>query len=226
MKIASKAKKYSTKPFLITARDAVIVTALTLVATLLLTWIYLKTVGGSSVDWTAIAGQTIAISLAAQFAYEYSGVNNMIAESSIKYATGSTLSKYAGRRSALICDVHSAISAAATTDALRSFDPAEIETRRKVLKAAVENPSWVDADDRKLAKLPDDTRRIAEQVRAAGIPEYVLDHLSAGLCADILVRGFTPLTTVPHLVFFSRLSPETLDREARGEALLAEIGFE
>lgn len=90
------------KPLRITTRDAMIVTALTLVATMVAVWLYTMIVGDWGVAWSTLALQTIATSMAAQYLYEYSGSNNMIAESSLRYAKGSTLSKYVSRREAIV----------------------------------------------------------------------------------------------------------------------------
>lgn len=98
----SALKSISMKPLRITTRDAMIVTALTLVATMVAVWLYTMIVGDWGVAWSTLALQTIATSMAAQYLYEYSGSNNMIAESSLRYAKGSTLSKYVSRREAIV----------------------------------------------------------------------------------------------------------------------------
>lgn len=100
----SALKSISSKPLLVTTRDAVIITAVTLVATLIMTWIFFMYSGTAWADqsYGLMTLQTIAISMVAQYAYEYSGVNNMLAESSMRYAKGSTLGKYASRREAML----------------------------------------------------------------------------------------------------------------------------
>lgn len=98
----SALKSISMKPLRITTRDAMIVTALTLVATMVAVWLYTMIVGDWGVAWSTLALQTIATSMVAQYLYEYSGSNNMIAESSLRYAKGSTLSKYVSRREAIV----------------------------------------------------------------------------------------------------------------------------
>jgi hypothetical protein len=97
-------KSISNKPIKITTRDAVIITILTVVSMLIITMIYFNVTDTPAADrnYGSLAAQTALTSMAAQYFYEYSGANNMIAESSLRYAKGSTLDKYVSRREAVI----------------------------------------------------------------------------------------------------------------------------
>lgn len=104
----SPLKHFSSKPLLITTRDAVLVTVVTLIATIIIMY-FVGVVTNTPNDWWVLIVQSLVFTMGSQYFYEYSGVNNMIAESSMRYAKGSTLSKYRTRRSAMVCDVHNAL---------------------------------------------------------------------------------------------------------------------
>lgn len=97
-------KKRSSKPILKTTIEAVIITIMTTLITVLILWLYY--VVYQEPNETRIYKNTIiqtAIgSMVAQYAYEYSGFNNMLAESSMRYAKNSTYEKYASRREATL----------------------------------------------------------------------------------------------------------------------------
>jgi len=76
-------------------------------------------------------GEIFLISLACQYAYEYAGINGMLAESSLRYARGKTLSKFVNTRVALCY---------------------------KILNDILRHPSYYDehlVDDKSLANLQD-----------------------------------------------------------------------
>lgn len=84
----SALKTYSAKPLRLTARDAVWIAALTIIATLFYMITYSASTGVEYTQ-TEYVNRVISagcISIIAQFLYEYSGTNAMVAESSIKYA--------------------------------------------------------------------------------------------------------------------------------------------
>jgi hypothetical protein len=95
-------KSVSTKPLLTTARDSVIILIVTLVITLICAWLYYKWVSTEEPNWIALIAKTSAATITLAFVYEYAGVNNMLAESSMRYAKGTTLSKYTTRREAML----------------------------------------------------------------------------------------------------------------------------
>lgn len=107
-KVLDTIKSVSGKPLLVTARDGLIVMIVTLVVTLICVWLYYKltlAIAASSVtepDWKTLIVRTSATAFALAFVYEYTGINNMLSESSMRYAKGTTLEKYTTRRSALL----------------------------------------------------------------------------------------------------------------------------
>lgn len=100
----SELKKYSNKPVWLTSRDATFVTAVSLIITLcvLYLWYYASSTPASQRTYLVTALQTIASCFLAQFVCEYTGINNMIAESSIRYSKGTTLEKYANGRNNIV----------------------------------------------------------------------------------------------------------------------------
>ena len=189
-------KKYSNKPFSVTTRDAVIVTVVTVVVTLLCLFLYTLVDRDTKPDYIAAGLQAAFASIAAQYFYEYSGINNMLAESSMRYARGSTLSQYAGRRSALLCDVYSALERS------KYVETPGLKDRYLQLKTAVDHPN---------GKLP--------------VPEFILDHLTSEAACDMMVNGFDGWTTVPRFLVFSQLSQTAINNTNRGEKILEEVGF-
>lgn len=99
----------SDKPFLITTRDALIVSVLTvLVSVIIYFFMYLVTGDLESMfSWSflGIIGKSLAICIALQYGYEYAGLNAMLAESSMRYAKGSALSKYKSRNEAFVAQI-------------------------------------------------------------------------------------------------------------------------
>jgi len=98
-------KPGSTKPFLITTRDALIVAVVTVLIMLIFLVIYNFVMGTLEVVktgefWIGI-GKTLVISLFIQYVYEYIGFNVMLAESAIRYGKGSSLEMFKDSRHAL-----------------------------------------------------------------------------------------------------------------------------
>jgi len=97
-------KTLSDKPILVTMRDAAILMVVVLVITLICTWLYYKLfpANGEPIDWKFLILKTSAASLMLTFIYEYGGINSMLAESSLRYAKGSTLNKYKSAREMML----------------------------------------------------------------------------------------------------------------------------
>jgi len=191
----SAIKSISTKPLWVTTRDAVIVTALTVVATLLVMAIYWwatdQSVSGT--DYFNMAVQTIVTSMAAQYLYEYSGVNNMIAESSLRYAKGSTLSKYSSRREA--------VAYKCLYDILQSrkYDETTVRNNFKHLLLLVSDPATVGGvvdyangvvgRDVLLHKHPDAAPLLTLPHETQLILESLADRITSAIAYDICVGG-------------------------------------
>ncbi len=99
----------STKPFLITTRDALIVSVITVLVMVILLFFYNLATGnlsymGTGEFWIGI-GRSFVISMVLQYSYEYVGFNAMLAESSIRYAKGSALEKFKSRRHAFFAQI-------------------------------------------------------------------------------------------------------------------------
>jgi hypothetical protein len=101
-------KKFSNKPLRATTRDAVLVTIVSVAVTLIILWIWYvySEVAAGDRDYLPILLQSAVISMACQYVYEYSGLNAMIAESSIRYSKGTTLEKYAKSRNAMLWAIY------------------------------------------------------------------------------------------------------------------------
>jgi len=199
----SALKSISSKPLAITTRDAVIVTAVTLVATLIMTWIFFMYSGTAWKDqsYRVIVLQTIGISMAAQYAYEYSGMNNMIAESSLRYAKGSTLSKYASRREAML---YQCLYVLLNTPLYKEKEAA-IRENFSVLLFIVTDPDLcarlaeAAGNDTKITeireKFPKKVKNINSLVNLLSANSLVAaptisDRITENIALDILVNGF------------------------------------
>jgi hypothetical protein len=99
----------SDKPFLVTTRDAVIVAIITVIVVVIMLFFVKLATGKLSEMMTADFGwyivQSFALYVAFQYAYEYAGFNAMLAESAMRYAKGSALSKYQSRNQAFVANV-------------------------------------------------------------------------------------------------------------------------
>lgn len=217
----SALKSLSTKPLWVTTRDALVVTALTVVTTLLvmaLYWWYYEL----PTDFVGTGMQTAAASMAAQYLYEYSGVNNMIAESSLRYAKGSTLSKYTSRREAAAYTCFYKLK-------LSGYESDAFEKRFQQLLAVLTTPDMTgaiaDYANGKIVKvilvskfpesdilldLPLDTLRILESLS---------DNINDQLIYDILVNGFEQYHTYTILGLDEK---EIMAGELRGKKIIEE----
>ncbi len=101
----------SNKPYLITSRDALIITVITLMVAIVmyLIWVTYKGSGIDKSDLLSLSAQTVGATFVLQFAYEYLGLNAMILESSLRYAKGSPLGNFITTRSAMIYNVRNAL---------------------------------------------------------------------------------------------------------------------
>ena len=99
----------STKPFLITTRDALIVSVITVLVTIIIMFFLYLALGNlgylGTGDFWFLMGRGFVISMVLQYAYEYIGFNAMLAESSIRYAKGSALEKFKSRRHAFFAQI-------------------------------------------------------------------------------------------------------------------------
>lgn len=99
----------SNKPYSITARDAIIIAVATLVVTLL---VYaLKYLYDGTHDFINLIWQTLLVTFALQFVYEYGGLNAMVEESSLRYAKGTPLGIFKSTRRAMIYNVYNSLQA-------------------------------------------------------------------------------------------------------------------
>lgn len=99
----------STKPFLITTRDALIVSVITVLVTIIIMFFLYLALGNlgylGTGDFWFLMGRGFLISMVLQYSYEYVGFNAMLAESSIRYAKGSALEKFKSRRHAFFAQM-------------------------------------------------------------------------------------------------------------------------
>jgi hypothetical protein len=100
--------KFSSKPFVLTLRDGLIMGVLTVIILLLIALVWNLATGnlasmGTGAYWTSI-GRSFLTAVLLAFAYEYVGLNAKLSAESMRYATGSTLQKYVSRNSALVAE--------------------------------------------------------------------------------------------------------------------------
>ncbi len=86
-------KTYSNKPLRVTLADGAWVAAISLVITLMFLFVWYRLADTPSDEriYGMAIWQTLACCLAGQIVCEYTGINNMIAQSSIRYSKGTTL---------------------------------------------------------------------------------------------------------------------------------------
>jgi len=156
-KIKSIRPLRSEKPFLITTRDALIVAVITILVIIILKGLYYLITGNisymSTGEFWMGAATTFGMALAFQYAYEYAGFNAMLAESSMRYAKGSALSKYKSRNEAFVATI----------------------AADEALKAASENPS----DSEKIKKIKDNLNRFNAMIKATRQSQLIVNMKSA-----------------------------------------------
>jgi hypothetical protein len=99
----------STKPFLLVTKDAIIVSVVTIIIIIILMLIYYFATSQldrfKTMDFWQNIGKSFAIAVTMAYISEYGGLNNALAEGSIRYARGSALSKFKSRRHAYINEI-------------------------------------------------------------------------------------------------------------------------
>jgi len=99
----------SDKPFLVTTRDALIVAVITVLVVIVLMFFVNLAMGNLkhmvTVEFGLEMFKAFGTALAFQYAYEYIGFNAMLAESAMRYAKGSALSKYQSRNQAFVANI-------------------------------------------------------------------------------------------------------------------------
>lgn len=187
----SRFKSISTKPVLITLRDAALITAVTLVATIIALWIYFTITKTADRDYGV--RNVIMLTMAAQFLYEYAGVNNMLAESSIRYAKGSALAKYTSRRDALLYkNLYKLLS--------DGHDTPEVRANFKLLNIVLTHPNLVGdvADYKRGSRTLEDLRRVHPSepldellgLETSADLSHLSDRITEGEMRAIMLHGF------------------------------------
>jgi uncharacterized membrane protein len=100
--------KFSSKPFVLTLRDGLIMGVLTVIVLLLIAFVWNLATNnlasmGTGAYWTSI-GRSFITAVLLAFVYEYVGLNAKLSAESMRYATGSTLQKYVSRNTALVAE--------------------------------------------------------------------------------------------------------------------------
>jgi hypothetical protein len=100
---------YSNKPLLITIRDGFFLSLVALIVYAIILIFYYFKFGDSIFTYGNLRGaiEQFVVSMLCQFIYEYSSINAMVAESSVRYSKGSTLEKYTSRRHAILHKLYS-----------------------------------------------------------------------------------------------------------------------
>jgi len=235
----STLKSISSKPFKVTTRDALVITLLTLVATLVCLLIYyvvLRTPDKDR-DYKSVAIQTVLTTLACSYLYEYVGINNMLAESSMRYAKGGTLAKYVSRREALLYECWYKLLA----DAYYKSKEAEMKPQFDILQIMLTEPDLIGriidynntvGDANRSRMLADINAKFPKAKNISvilGLPSATInamseisDHMNENIAYDILVNGWDgyELTDGTFAIVFNPLKPAILEiAEARGEAI-------
>jgi len=222
-------KSISSKPLKVTGRDALIVTVLTIVITLVCTWLYYMAIDApeGSRDYITVALQTAGTTLVLQYIYEYTGVNNMIAESSIRYAQGTSLAKYASRREALI---YRCLYKLLASDKYKQHEET-IKNNFRKLKIILINPKLsgdimdLHEGSRTMEELhrkyPNNIEDIATLLTLPGtvIPAVntISDRISEEIVYDILVNGFDGYVLKDTLIF------SEIQTTSRGAEIVKEL---
>ena len=183
--------------------------------------------------WDTLILSTVVSTGTAAFIYEYTGINNILAESSIRYAQGSTLDKYKSRRDALL---HECFYKLLTS---RKYENSHVDIHKnfKLLKAIVKHPGLMG----KIRDIPDVTidelnklkEKYPKKIYAITMIEklpletikslnYIGDRLTENIAYDILVHGFDGYTISGSVL--PSLSQESIARaDIRGEEIKKEL---
>lgn len=128
----------STKPYWVTTRDALIITCLSTLVTVIMYLLWCKFTRGSTADVWSIATQTAAGTFILQFGCEYLGLNAMILESSLRYAKGTPLGNFITTRSAMIYNVRNRLCDAGQDAGTAASNL--IDTRMRTLVLCLDAP--------------------------------------------------------------------------------------
>jgi len=212
-KIKSIRPLRSDKPFLITTRDALIVSILTVLVSVII-YFFMYLVAGdlefmASTSFLSIVGKSFVISIGLQFAYEYAGLNAMLAESSMRYAKGSALSKYKSRNEAFVAQV-------AADECL------------KMLKDAHANPQVAKES---IEKIEDNLKRFNAIIKATRQAPLIVGMANKGMTPDAILKEINKrkeYITAEDLQVLLHLAPgndaENIDRLRATPRLLEIIG--
>lgn len=100
---------YSSKPLLYGTRDAIVVATITVMILVIMAFIYYFAIGNlkymTTGPYLQSVGKSFLTSLILGFVYEYGGINARFSAESMRYAKGSTLSKYQTRNGALVAEI-------------------------------------------------------------------------------------------------------------------------
>lgn len=181
----SAIKTLSNKPLRVTAKDAAIVAALTVVATLLILWAYWTATDApdDQRQYVSRGVTAAAIAVGAQFIYEYTGTNNRIAENSLRYAKGTTLDKYISARESVL------------QRGLRKVAGDDATSRYKILKIALRHPDLIDvARDKRELTSDHDVHKV-EQLRTLSATQLSklqrdIERMTEASVDAILRNGF------------------------------------
>lgn len=197
-------KHFSNKPFFTTLRDSLIATSVSLAIVLIVMFMYYHFLGtpDSDRDWKGIIIRGMITTISTQFVYEYLGVNNMLAESSMRYARGSTLSKYTTRKSAMVHQVYYETLEQLIDDKIPNPPTREeIEERFTTVKYLIENPqvrgklSSASENPTKLKslldELPEHIQLVLSPITTHMNLDTFIDRLTETQTREILLNGFS-----------------------------------
>jgi hypothetical protein len=219
-------KSISTKPLRVTLRDSIYISIASVIVLLVITFIYNQfSVEVEKLTFTNVAINTVLATIVAQFTYEYSGLNNIVAESSMRYSKGSSLEKYVSRRDALVYQLYYQIKEA--IQAGKMADIPDINSRFTLLRFILLHPNITAsiADGKPIES-------VMKLVSSANIPivqtlyqmpqaqreilGILSDRANKFTICDILVNSFDEYAPDKKFIVFDTIAD--LDRlETRGE---------
>lgn len=199
----------SSKPLLITARDGLLLSIVAVIVYVIILIFYYYAFDAPIFTRENMVGaaESFALSIMCQLIYEYSSLNAMVAESSLRYAKGSTLQKYTSRRHAMLNELYYKLGASATPDvktALKknmivlSLLVSQPGTLYKINNMAAEMGAELDASVL-LTKINATNTHITRaeldavlEIDTAILREMpaVLDDMDEDIIEDILMNGF------------------------------------
>jgi hypothetical protein len=221
-------KSISTKPLTVTLRDSLYISMVSVIVLLIITFIYNQfSTEDKKLTFADVAINTVLATVAAQFVYEYSGLNNIVAESSMRYSKGSTLDKYVSRRDALIYQLYYQIKEAIQSG--KMVDVPNLDSRFTLLKFILSHPNTAAsiADGKPVESvirlLSADNIQTVQALYALPQPVkeslgVLSDRANKFTICDILVNSFDEYTPDKKFIVFNTITD--VDRlESRGEAI-------